>query len=690
MSFTPPVAQHVAYDVETWMNVFLLTASPLPLENETMWTYEISERRDHSVQLFSALTGGYFSRMYGFNNLGYDWVIVAEFLRWFRSGSPGGWRGCVETLRRKNDEVFASIDRWAHRPKPWLIEVPQVDLYLLHHFDNPNKRTSLKTLEFNMRSHDVQESPVPFDRPVRADEIDGGIAYNVHDVRETKRFAAHSRDMLEFREKLIADSNGEIKLDALSWNDTKIGKKHFARVLEKRQPGICYDENRKPRQTWRTSLKLGDIVLPYIRFERPEFRALLDQVREMVLRTGRTGKLETKGVFAASAIADGFQFDIGNGGIHGSVSRKVFIATRNRPIVDIDVASQYPSIAIVNRLYPAHLGTLFCDVYSELKDERIAAKRLIKSADRDVAHSAAVKADALKFSLNGVYGDSNSAFSVFYDPAYTMSITMNGQLLILMLVEKLMTIPSLELIQVNTDGVTFAVGETWIDSVRAVMDWWQHGTSLELEENRYNRVFVRDVNNYVAEDLDGNVKLKGEAYDYEMKIGKQKQWNKDHSSLVIQKAAVAAMLHDVDVEHFVEDHLQRDPWDFMLRAKVDGQNRLVLDDGQVLQKTVRYYISQTGSKLTKVMPGLKGSPTPRRIGIHAEGLAEAIPIGKQKDGYRCSICGEHFRAKSIDFAEHNSRCHTWKVTIANRYDGHTPADIDLRYYVQQAEKLVLT
>ena len=34
----------------------------------------------------------------------------------------------------------------------------------------------------------------------------------------------------------------------------------------------------------------------------------------------------------------------------------------------------------------------------------------------------------LKLALNSVYGDSNNKYSVFYDPKYTMNITINGQL----------------------------------------------------------------------------------------------------------------------------------------------------------------------------------------------------------------------------------------------------------------------
>ncbi len=105
----------------------------------------------------------------------------------------------------------------------------------------------------------------------------------------------------------------------------------------------------------------------------------------------------------------------------------------------------------------------------------------------------------LKLALNGVYGDSNNQFSVFYDPLFTMSITLNGQLLLCLLAEGLMKIPGLRLIQVNTDGLTVRVPRSHkmlVDLARAA---WQDRTGLNLEEAVYKRMFIRDCNNYIAE-----------------------------------------------------------------------------------------------------------------------------------------------------------------------------------------------
>jgi hypothetical protein len=104
----------------------------------------------------------------------------------------------------------------------------------------------------------------------------------------------------------------------------------------------------------------------------------------------------------------------------------------------------------------------------------------------------------LKLALNGVYGDSNSPFSVFYDPLFTMKITLSGQLLLCVLAEQLLKIDQLQLIQVNTDGLTVRVPRANKHQVDSMRKWWEELTSLELEEALYKTMYIRDCNNYIA------------------------------------------------------------------------------------------------------------------------------------------------------------------------------------------------
>lgn len=111
------------------------------------------------------------------------------------------------------------------------------------------------------------------------------------------------------------------------------------------------------------------------------------------------------------------------------------------------------------------------------------------------------------------------------------------------------------------------------------------------------------------------IKRKG-AYCYETffdaGVGAELGWHKNHSALVVKRAAEAQMVHGVPVEKFIMEH--RNPWDFMLSVKVQRSMRLYHGDTQV-QNTSRYYISTCGAPLLKIMPPLKGKTEEREIGV---------------------------------------------------------------------------
>ena len=470
------------YDIETYPNVFTLAVehSEAPLR----WAFEISDWRNDSREIVAFLQ--YLkdtnARMVGFNNLGFDYPVLHTLIRMGRSDAP--------TLYQKAMAIIGSQDegegKWAHQVNPSDRFVQQIDLFKIHHFDNKARATSLKVLEFNMRSDNIEDLPFPVGTTLTQEQIEVLKHYNAHDVAQTKAFFKHTFDMLKFREELTL----KYDRDFINHNDTKIGKDYFVMKLE--EAGVsCYDYGsggRTPRQTKRPTIALKDAILPWIAFEQPEFNRVLDWLKAQVIT-------ETKGVFTdlIARVSD-FDFVFGLGGIHGSVESEVIESDDEYIIVDLDVTSYYPNLAIVNGFHPAHLGKTFVTIYKHLFEQR-------KQYPKKSAESA-----MLKLALNGVYGDSNNQFSVFYDPLFTMSITLNGQLLLCLLAEGLMHIPDLRLIQVNTDGLTVRVprANKWlVDMARAA---WQTRTGLNLEEAVYRRVFIRDVNNYIGQYEDGSVK----------------------------------------------------------------------------------------------------------------------------------------------------------------------------------------
>lgn len=663
------------YDIETFPNVFTLHAEALHSDQSSTW--EISDFRDDRQALLAWFDWLHRTQtpMIGFNNINFDYPVIHHFMRSPQSTAADLYAKAMSIIN-SGDNRFGHLvwesDRFA----------PQIDLFKIHHFDNRAKSTSLKALQINMRSQTVVDMPVPVGTHLTAEQVDKLlIPYNRHDVSETKQFAHYSMKAIEFRLGLI-DQFGP---DVLNFNDTKIG----AKLLERRLgDDVCYDRSsgrKSPRQTVRHRIALADIIFPYVQFEHPEFRRVLDYMRAQVLTpddlTDPDAPIKTKGVFSdLTAHINGFDFHFGTGGIHGSVEAQRFVATDKWLIRDIDVTGLYPSIAIVNRLAPAHLGDAFVTEYAKLPVERAKYKK------------GTVENGAYKLAANGTYGNSNNKFSVFYDPQFTMTITINGQLMLCMLAEGLMQVPTSRIIQINTDGITYYIDANHEPEAAAVCERWQKLTMLQLEDANYSRMWIADVNNYVAESPNGKLKQKGRYWhpddrNYADSVSEAgpPAWHKDLSAVIVTRAAVVAMVRGVNVETVIRAHTN--PFDFMLRAKVDRQSALMLGDRQI-QSTSRYYVARQGAALRKFSPppdGKRLGDFKRRSGLTDaayNAIAATVPDGTWDERIHTKN-KSRYEDREIAFQA------GWQCAECNDARSFDWNNINYNWYVQEARKLII-
>ena len=606
------------YDIETYPNIFTLAVEQA--DTPFKWAFEISQWRNDSKEIIEFLT--YLrdnnARMVGFNNLGFDYPVLHMLIKMGHATADILYQKAMSIIQSQDSDKFTRMVYQSDR------FVEQVDLFKIHHFDNKARSTSLKVLEFNMRSDTVEDLPIRVGTMVKESERNLIKQYNAHDVQQTKKFYTYSRDMINFREKLNTLYPGK---DWINFNDTKIGKEFFTLKLE--EAGVsCYDYGamgRTPRQTKRPTIALKDAILPSIQFEHPELTRVLNWLKSQVIT-------ETKGVFEdVTCTVNGFTFVFGLGGVHGSVENTIVESDDEFVIIDLDVSSYYPNLAIVNEFHPQHLGKTFCTIYKNLYEQR-------KSYPKGSAENA-----MLKLALNGVYGDSNNPFSVFYDPLFTMSITLNGQLLLCELAELIMEWTDAELTQCNTDGLTVKIKRSEVDQLEKVRHEWEVATGLQLEEAIYSRMIIRDCNNYVGVYTNGKVKRKG-AYEHDL------EWHQNHSALVVPKVAEQVLVHGAPIRSSVEVH--PDIMDFMLRAKVPRSGRLTIEkDGehQQIQNITRYYVAKGGGHLFKWLPPLKGKTEWRKFAIES--------------GWGVQVCNDISDA------------------------GELPVDFD--YYINEIEKLTL-
>lgn len=658
MKFDKPL---VTTDIETTLSCFLIGFKFFG--DPTKHIFEISWRRDDKQQILNMLS--YLKQidahLIGYNIDSFDNPIIHDLMV-----NPHGFdKSRSYELAQKiiegqkygfSKERITLYDRIIHI----------IDLMKIWHYDNESKRTRLKDLEFAMRSPNVADLPYDFRQHLTSEQIDDYREYMWTDICETEKFAVFTMERIELRRDLIR--NNILKGDVLNWNDTKLGEEFF-----KTKMGL----NGRIRGTDRLRVDFKDVILPKIQFRRDNFQEVLETFQTKYWLKGDTDHNKT---ISFKRHLGNIEFAFGSGGVHASVENRIYRTSDTHKILDIDVSSMYPSIGIVNGFHPEHLDKKFVDVYRQLKIDR-------KQYDKTSAMNA-----VLKLALNGVYGKSNSEYSPFFDIKYLFSITINGQLQLLQLVEMLLSIPGLELIQCNTDGITAYVPRAYEWMFDLWKAEWEKQTGLELEQVEYKSMHIRDVNNYISVDTKGKTKRKGAYWwsndwkDYDAGPG---HWHTDLSMMVVPKVAEAVMLHGVNPEWYLRT--MTDPFDFMMRQKIIGAQKGFIG-GQETQKTVRYYVSTKGSefKVIRPAPGPVGQYK-RKPKLTDKFFNEVMKeIGPDVWDARVHVgkAGKPDTQTKYEDTE-ASVCKGYLVKdccVASKFDWN---DVDYSFYLAEIEKLII-
>lgn len=708
------------YDIETYPNFFSLAI--INAKTLQCYYFELSPWYNNmkALEAFMYYLNHYQAEMVGYNNQHFDFPVIDFVFRRIPYGITN------EMIYAKVESIFGAPfdERFKHVIWGDKQFVKQIDLFKINHYDNVAKSTSLKMLENNMGMENIQELPIQPGQLITLEDRDNMYRYNWHDVAATLLFLAHNTEAIDLRRELAV----KFDHDFTNASESKIGGDIFK--IKLREAGLPVD-----KKTFRSFIKFDDCIFPYVQFERPEFKAVLswlksttiektkkalndidvpwglaqymnpdevvvhgleDEVlRSMKLRKGAKVKLSLVPpgtslvgcVFIADhlhCVVDGFQFDFGTGGIHGSISSSIVKTTSTHKLIDVDVASYYPNLGIKNQLYPEHLGTAFCDTYDglyQMRQNEYPKKKFPKLNK------------AIKLCLNSAYGNSNSQYSFLYDPKYTMTITLNGQLLLCMLSEHLLKVPGLSLIQINTDGVTYLCPNEYVQHTMGLCRWWEKmSQGLELEDVEYKTMYIRDVNNYIAVDNRGDIKYKG-AYEYN--LAETGQWHKNFNCRIVAMAAEAALLHDTPVEQFIHSHYRKDEHRelFCMRSKCDRNSRIVLNKDGVdteLQRITRYHASYDGGELVKIMP-----PTPAQIELYktgdhyqheTTGVYEVKKQGVKPTSGMFKPVPTHIRREAPDRRERLEA--TCSVRPCNKLSDFDWDALNIEYYIEEASKLV--
>lgn len=568
------------YDIEVFPNVFYCTVKNS--ETGRFYMFEISQRKnqlDELVQFFHTVNEQHnWNDLYttdiqlntdkmfcGYNNLHYDNAIINYIIDYYNVMKYKGYRTICRSIFNLSKTITTSSDDSIEAWKKWKYATYFESFDLLTMLCSNKLRVGLKEMQVTMQYQNVQEFVCDWQADLPEKEIDSMIEYNINDVNSTEELLNRCKKDVDLR---IAIED-EYKVRVLSKDGVNIGMKILTqKYLEK--TGQTWQDIKDLRSPM-SVIPLKDVILPFIKYDSPILQKVLSDMKQQIVSPGRKG-YENKFLF------EGLRYSVGVGGIHSVNDPEIIIPKEDEMLIDIDVASLYPSILIEYEFYPKHLGKEFLEVYRQIKDERIEAKH---KGDK-------VKNETLKLALNGLSGNLQNEHNFCYSPFAVMQIRINGQLLLLMLAEKLTQI-GCRIVQANTDGLFVLLKKSVYEQVNNICRDWEQLTRLTLEEDRFKAMYQYAINDYFAITEDNKVKEKG-MFITTVKLGK------GLTPKIIPKAVINFFKDGVPVEDTIKGC--KDIRDFLMSEKT-GKQWHVEYMNKEQQRTNRFYASTDGGYLWK-------------------------------------------------------------------------------------------
>jgi hypothetical protein len=626
----------VIYDIETMKEYFLVVAL---IPGQPHHIFKVN-RDENNLDAFISFTEKHKDHYWvGYNSLRFDSQVVEWIIRNHEYWHELSNLEITAKIAQKASDV---IDDANHDVFPEYREselsLKQIDLFKVHHFDNKNRRVSLKRLEFEMDLENIEEMPIHHSKEgLTAEDISLTTEYCINDVWATYQFymvtiGETSHPLYKNKNKIALrqDIEAEFGIKCLNYSDSKIGDEMIKKFYCQ-EKNISYQELPK-KGTFRKVVFVKDCIADYVTFTTPQLQKFLSTIKKE--------RLTMKDDFKHELIYCGNTYSFMKGGLHTENSPKTFEADDEHEIIDWDVSSYYPAIIINNGRYPKHLGPQFLSGYKNMFAKRLELKPLAKK-DKRIAGIV----EALKLSVNSVYGKSSDIQSWIYDRQLTMFTTITGELSLMMLIEAYET-NGINVISANTDGVTVRIKKTLMDKMHEINKWWSELTRYELERADYQKIVFSTVNDYIAIKTDGEVKKKGDfVTDFEL--------HKNKSARIVPVALEQYFLHNIPVDTTIRS--ATNIYDFCLRQKAssdfhyEGYDRHT-GDKTIYNRLIRYYVSSTGEKLLKVK-------------------------NEDSDSGAASV-------SQVEAGE-------WLVTVCNHLTPeHTMDNINYSYYIERAEKII--
>jgi hypothetical protein len=257
----------------------------------------------------------------------------------------------------------------------------------------------------------------------------------------------------------------------------------------------------KGKKTERKAMAFKKVIFDFINFKTEPLQKLLREMKEVVVFS------IGKDAFSREVSINNGVYTIATGGLHskdipgalysnwptddasstGEQSQK----SLNRfKYVHWDISSFYPSIMVQYGVAPAHLDQkVFVKLIKWIRDTRVTAKHTKGDIDGVPAN---ILAAVLKIVINAIYGKLGFEHGDLCDRLAVLKVTINGQLMIMMLCEEL-ELNGIEVISANTDGIVVKLYENKVDTFNTIANNWKKLTGLDADSEEYKCYINRDI-----------------------------------------------------------------------------------------------------------------------------------------------------------------------------------------------------
>lgn len=437
------------------------------------------------------------------------------------------------------------------------------------------ERKSLKQTAINLKWYRIQDLPYHYNHFVEPNQQNAIIDYNINDILITFTLFWHQEEIIKLRIEL----GNLYGVDLLNASKSKIADILLSKFYSDSTGLKFYDF--KDLRTYHKTISFGNLIDSRIQFTDPKLKVFLDEVKGITFNPNT-------GEFIRTLIFRGQAYTFAKGGLHSKDRPGLLKSNDTNVIRDADVNSYYPNVVIQLGVHPRHLDkTAFLAIARSITIERLEAK----------ANEEKIKAEGLKIVLNsGIFGKFGFEMGWLYDLEALYKVTLNGQLFLLMLIEKFED-AGIHVVSANTDGVLVNLSLDKEAIYYEICDNWCNLTQFGLEYTDYSKYIQTSVNDYLAVKTNGKLKKKG---DFVTDIVLTKGYNMPIVAIAVEKY----FLEGKDIDETLRSH--DNIYDFCISQRFGGQfvaeyHELILQHLSIttLQKNIRYFVTTKGGTLMK-------------------------------------------------------------------------------------------